>query len=225
MTVKIGYIEKFKRWMSYNPPSALTSEGWSQFRREYREVAPVRYFVNDTFRRKLMWPIKHRYGSLRRFIFDRTFNKYHVLKTGLPVGYASADKQVLHVNFNMLKNCVEVHYAWIELNGTIVKHSLLDKIPFYRAYRFSKFRNPELGLNYLKWAVTLDDPSVPVNMQSPDLAVASREILFLYKWWIDYLAADETNSKDWTYEADEAADERNTEMLVRLMRVRKYLDT
>jgi hypothetical protein len=179
-------IKKFREWMRYNPPGALSSAGWCLFEKEYREKAPVRFWLTKDLRRKVVLPIKWKFTAISDWIRFRTYDKYHVLKTGLKPDYVSVQHQILHVNFNLLKDFVEIEMAWhkyicdeeMRFNMTwCEKH-----MPFYRVV--FPFCNPDMGVAHLEWAATLDDPALPPADQSPQQAKSAREILALYRWWI-----------------------------------------
>jgi hypothetical protein len=56
-------------------------------------------------------------------------------------------------------------------------------MPFY--YVMFPYRDPAAGVKHLEWASTLDDPTLPPHEQCIHQAVSAREILILYKWWIE----------------------------------------
>lgn len=173
--------------MDYNPPGALSTKGWRLFKKEYREIAPVRYWVTHTVRHAVILPIKWKYEKITDWFRYRTTHRYHVVRTGLPPGWNDVDTQILHVSFNMLKDFVEVEQAWNHYMWSAErkeKETWCERhMPFYRV--FFPFNRPELGIEHLKWAATLDDPALPPNERCDHQAVAAREILELYYWWIN----------------------------------------
>lgn len=174
-------IKQFSRWMEYKPPPALTSRGWKLFNQEFKRAAPIRYWLDNDFRRRFVLPVKWKYDEISAWISYRTINRYHILQTGLPPGYRDVSTVMLHTNFNLLKDFVEVELAarqsWNDEMSWCQKH-----VPFYHV--FFKFRNPEYGVKQLEWECTLDSPSLPPFEQSPAQALAAREILALYVWWV-----------------------------------------
>ena len=177
-------LRRFKRWQGYNPPGALTSEGWYSFNQEFKKVAPVRYWFHRNFRRIFIYPIKWKYEEISYWIRYRTFDKYHVVKTGLKPDYHTEDTIMLHVNFNLLKDFVEISQAYRTYWQDDVPKTWYEKhMPFYRV--FFPFRRPDLGVKQLEWASTLDDPALPPHEQSVEQAKQAREILVLYRWWTD----------------------------------------
>jgi hypothetical protein len=247
-------IRKIKTWMAYNPPWALTGPGWNAFNKEFREKAPIRYWIHHDYRKIFVYPIKRKYEAISNWIRYRTYDRYHVVKTGLEPGYYDVDTTMLNVNFSLLKDFVEVETASRQFWSSDEKRSWQFKyIPFYRT--FVPFRRPDLGIVQLEWASTLDDPTLPPYEQSVHQAVSAREILALYKWWVnerparnpidlvrprirdddmdDLFVSDEETPeyKKWT-EAIESSqkqqeewDEEDTNMLVRLVKIRRSLWT
>ena len=180
-------LNKISAWMDFNPPGALSSKGWRLFNKEYKESAPVRYWFTHTFRHAVILPVKWKYEKITDWVRYRTTRRYHVVKTGLPPGYNDVDTKMLHVNFNMFKEFVEVeqawhHYMWSEERRE--KATWCEKhMPFYRV--FFPFNRPDLGIKHLEWASTLDDPSLPPHERCDHQAVAAREIMALYDWWVN----------------------------------------
>lgn len=182
-TFKKAY-KRFKSWMSYDPPGSMTTKGWRLFKKEYKEQAPIRYWFMNTFRYKWIMPFKWKYENLKYWIQYRTFDKYHIVKTGLQPQYHSVATIMLHAHFNLLKDFVEVEQAWHKYiwSGEYAKSSWFErKMPFYGVV--FPFRNPQMGVEHFEWAATLDDPNLPPNERCDHQAVTAREVLALYKWW------------------------------------------
>ena len=180
-------IRQFKAWMNYNPPRSLSATGWRLFNEEYKEEAPVRYWVSKTFRYKIQLPVKWKIESISSYIRYRTYDKYHVLNTGLAPDYYAIDQQMLHVNFQLLKDFVEVETAWQAhyMSGEHRNEKKWWQSLIPRLIRKNRFRRPELGVKHFEWASTLDDPALPAHERCDHQAIAAREILELYHWWVD----------------------------------------
>lgn len=238
--------------MDYNPPWALSSPGWKLFNIEYKRVAPIRYWVMHDFRRKFILPFKWKYDNICDWIRYRTYDRYHIVSTGLAPGYYDKDTLMLNVNFNLLKDFVEVECARREYwNGDNRASWFAKYMPFYNI--LVQFRRPDLGIKLLEWETTLDDPSLPPNEQCPHQAVHAREVLSLYKWWVNERPAriaispssvlpagfdpfdlhdrnspqgklyDEQMKK--SFKQDAKWDKEDTHNLIRLMKIRKGLWT
>lgn len=179
-------FKRFRNWMRYNPPSALSSKGWRLFNKEFEETSPIRYYFHRNFKKTFIWPISFRYRRISEWIRYRTYDRYHILDTGLDPGYYDISTKMLNVNFNMLKNHVEIelakHSYWCgegrENISWCEKH-----MPFY--YIFYPFCRPDIGIKHCEWASTLDDPALPINERSDRQAKDAREILALYYWWVN----------------------------------------
>jgi hypothetical protein len=177
-------VRKFKAWMNYNPPGAMSSKGWRLFDKEFKERAPIRHWIDNDFKKICVYPIQWKYEAVSNWIRYRTYDRYHIVSTGLEPNYHSIDKLMLHVNFNMLKDFIEVEQAWrtYSWSDEYKSASWFEKhMPFYRT--FYKFRRPDLGIQHLDWAATLDDPALPPNERSDHQAITAREIKLLYIWW------------------------------------------
>jgi hypothetical protein len=180
-------LTQFKRWLDYNPPGSMSSKGWRLFGKEFKEKAPIRYWLKHDFRHAITLPVKWKYDKMRNWIRYRTYDKYHIVDTGLEPSYYDASTIMLHVNFNIMKDFVEVEqasqaYYWSDEYKE--KATWCEKhMPFYRF--FYPFRKPEFGIKHLEWAATLDDPKLPPHERCDHQAVHARELLAIYKWWVN----------------------------------------
>lgn len=177
---------KFDSWMDWNPPGALTAKGWRLFKEEFKEKAPIRYWLKNDFRHKVTLPICWKFRAVNDWIRYRTCYRYHVVKTGLQPDYYDFETRMLHANFNMFKDFIECEKAqrdWMWSDERKANERWYERLPMY--WKFVEFRRPEHGLKHLEWEATLDDPSLPPHEQSPAQAVSAREQLALYKWWVE----------------------------------------
>jgi hypothetical protein len=174
--------KRYKAWLSWYPPGSLTASGWRLFDKEFKQNAPIRYWIKKDFRHEIILPIKWKYDAVCNWIRFRTYDKYHVVNTGLKPNYYDFDTRMLHVNFNMFRDFIECEKARLNwCTGKKQNVKWYQKLPFY--WKFIEFRSPEDGLKYLEWEMTLDDPSLPPHEQSPEQAALAREQFVLYKWW------------------------------------------
>lgn len=215
------YYVRFKDWMRYNPPGALTGEGWGQFNREFSEKAPIRWYFHDVFYYKYIYPFKQRYHKIRTWVHYRTKARYHVLKTGKAPGYASVDEQMICACFNLLKNMVEVDYAYKEYWHT----DEYKKFNWWqrKTFKWKTLKRPDLGLKHLEWMASLDDPSLPPHQQSLEQAAFARETIALYNWWTvekDKWEADPTSTKPHWIQTQEYENEH----FARLIKIRHHFD-
>jgi len=178
---------RFHAWLNFNPPGALSSKGWRLFRKEFKQKAPIRYWLTHDFRTSFTLPIKWKKDAILDWIRYRTYDRYHVINTGLKPSYYDVSHQILHVNFNLLKDFVEVEQAWRTWCWSDERRedkSINRFWPFSFFFR-QNFRRPDIGIEHLKWAATLDDPSLPPHERCDHQAVAAREIMALYDWWVN----------------------------------------
>ena len=169
--------------MSFNPPGALSSQGWDSFYREFKEKAPIRYWFKNSFQRGFIYPIKWKITRASDWIAYRTYRRYHIVDTGLKPGYHDVVETMLHVNFNLLKDFVECELAWTRFRWE--EEAGWRNTRFMRILKRAFFRDPELGLEYLLWASTLDSPHLPPSQRCDHQAIAARETHYLYDWWVN----------------------------------------
>jgi hypothetical protein len=177
-------LRQFNHWLKYSPPGSLTTKGWRLFEKEFKQVAPIRFWIKKQSRKSYF--IKGRLSDIKYWIIYRTTERYHIIDSGLSPGYHSIDSLMLHSSFNMLKDFVEVETAMHMLytGEETVKMSWFEKyMPFY--YKFFPFRRPDLAMRHLDWAATLDDPALPPYERSDKQAQDAREIKALYIWWTE----------------------------------------
>jgi len=239
-------FKNIKRWWGYIRPRSATLEGWEDHKTSMKENAPIRYFFNETMTdimcKYYYWPIrnpiKQKYERIRNRILP--WRQYHIVKTGLPSDYADADHRMLHANFTLLVDFVEVECAWMkhlsDEHGDLHPKNLWQRITF---------RSRDMGIEYLKWQTELDDPTTqsyknhnqgqkpppPWSKDGhPSQAEAARQITRLYLWWKDdYLkrsdlwAEDPIRNDINTIEANWVNDEQ--EAISMLVKIRKSLWT
>ena len=122
-----------------------------------------------------IWDIKRVFNDMKYWISHRTYDKYHVVRTGLPVGYSDFVEKMLHTNFTMLVDFIEVEKAWLNH----ICHGTPHPFPWWQR-KFRKFRSAPDGLDYLYWECHLDVSDVGHSQR--EAAIEQRE---LYRWWID----------------------------------------
>ena len=139
--------------------TARSSNDWYEFKKYHKEHNPIRYFLNNEFEAMFIWPWSMRLERLAEWVRYRTTRRYHIINTGMKPGYADASERMLHVNFNMLKDFVEIEKAhmwtWHEEKGVPSKQP---------------------GVSHLVWEMGLENE---VNNQAKN----AREQYELYDWW------------------------------------------
>ena len=148
-----------------NPPDmARSMEDWEEWDSEMKKDYPIRHFLNEEFASIFIWPITTRYKRVHDWVRYRTTRRMHIVKTGLEPGYYDADARMLHMNFNLLKDFVEVEKAHM--------------FNVFGSNDDLKLNDRDAGIAYLKWEMSLED--TPHNQ-----ADNAKEIYELYKWWVD----------------------------------------
>ena len=157
------------------PAEARSSEDWYEFKVYHKEHNPIRYFLNNEFEAMFVWPWSMRLERMASWVQYRTTRRYHIINTGMKPGYADASERMLHVNFNMLKDFVEIEKAhmwtWHEEKGVPSKQP---------------------GVSHLVWEMGLENE---VNNQAKN----AREQYELYDWWTNqrpYREEDATEEWD-----------------------------
>lgn len=186
----LSRYRRFIKWMEYNPPFALTFEHWNSFNKEYKKNACIRYFIMKTIPRSIICPMQRRATRVKDWIRYRTYNRYHIVDTGLSPGYYEISEKILHASFNLLKDFVEKEKAW---SSEVCSLTRIESLPLY--YEMF-YRKPELGIKHLEWESTLDSPTIPPHEQCVHQAISAREILALYTWWTKIRPARSDNEPE-----------------------------
>lgn len=177
-------LKKFRKWMNFNPPDALDMDGWNDFRDEFRKKAAIRYFIKYAIIRRIE-RIYDRIGKLGWDIRYRTIRKYHLINTKLDPGYHDIDTRMIHGNFELLVDYVEIECANIE---TAFKPEERKAALGWRYYlpallRFKEFRSRELGIKHLEWEMTLASPTLSEYDRNFGQAQRAVQVVLLYTWW------------------------------------------
>jgi hypothetical protein len=161
------------------------------------------------------------------FIKYRTTHKYHIVKTGLKPNYYDMDTRMLHVNFNLLKEFVEKsHYNEIvDYDTNDDDRKTFQEINFLYKWWTQDRNNREKNLrlleeeHYKKFPANLsfvphdlDEDGDPISFLLLENPKKSEEEQKIYKDSLFKITDMETNN----YIED-------TEMLIRLMKIRSHL--
>lgn len=167
-----------------NPtPLAATIKGWKEWETKAKSEEPIKFWFYDTLpgyisdtKYIMLKPFK----DIKNFVRYRTYDKHHIINTGLVPGYHECDTRLMHGMFNLLVDFVEVELAWMNyISNKENKASWWKKlVPSLKSYR-----DPESGIDYLNWEATLDDPKLSEFERSDLQAANAREKLVIYNWW------------------------------------------
>lgn len=171
----------FKRWMKYNPPEAETMEGWNKFEKDFKENAPIRYFLmRDGFHTHIMnrirWAVRDALYAVKYSV-----TKPDIVRTDLSRSYHDKSEIMFHACFSLLVDYVEKECAHMNcVFGEKEKQKELMGWKRFLPYflRFSQNRNKEFGIEYLRWEISLGD-------ESPYQAETAGKILDLYLWYTE----------------------------------------
>jgi len=184
-----AYIKNHEFWIKH--PDALTFSGLDEWTRTTKEKQPIAFFLTVTIPETCSAIYYRLIGShiinFKSYVSCRFIDKYHIINTGLPSNeYHEFSTRSLHGMFNMLVDFVEVEAAWKSIwcmsTEDRKKVKGLTLLNNYWPY-ITEYRNPEIGLNHLKWEMTLDSDKLPSHEKSIHQAATAREIWDLYHWW------------------------------------------
>ncbi len=168
---------KILKFYGYDKPSSATSEGWEEWETKLTTEIPFIYWVIDKLFNKiqdiLYYPSDIFY-HYKQYIVNRYISKTHAIVTTLSKGdWHESSELILYGMFQVLVNFVEVEksnmYYWC--------HS--EERPWYynKFFKWTRYREPEKGLKYLEWEISLTD-------ESPHQAESAAQVLELYNWWV-----------------------------------------
>lgn len=126
----------------------------------------------------IWFDIKNAVKNAERWIAFRTYDKYHVLKTDLKPGYYDIDTRILHSNFSLLVDFVEIEKASLQyFFASYEEAKNKSRVSFNK---LTKEQKKELGLQYLNWEIENDQEFFPKQQK-----VSAKEIKNLYLWWTE----------------------------------------
>jgi hypothetical protein len=165
------YIPEFARFRSIG--------GYEKYCRRMKKSFPVRWFISDSLPDFWHFKVKQPYYNVRAWYRYRFTEKYHIVKLDVKPGYMDPDDRILHVNFQILKDFVEIELGAMhdaseaKDNGKIL--GSFSKL--YRKYKKKNIRNPEGGVQYLDWEIA--------ESGSSHQAHAAAEKKAIYLWWTE----------------------------------------
>lgn len=228
---------KFANWIrGEDKPMALEWGEWDKWYDEQKQKRPFRYWLSDTFLKKLQdvvyFPIDL-YRTIAVYIRNRYIDKLQYLHTGLKPGeYYDLDYRIIHALFNELVDFVEKDLSYL---------SHWDR---NKTYEFKNGRCVEAAYDYFKWANNLKHKG-----KLTEQAKATRQIQKLYEWWKNERPnrVDPFSPSEFSYDIDEILDSKkikqkqnaikkaydlelaqeneDTEMLIELIKIRHHLWT
>lgn len=127
----------------------------------------------------IWFDIKKAVKNAERWIAFRTYDKYHVVKTDLEPGYYDIDTRILHSNFTLLVDFVEIEKASLQYIFASQERTKKfgSRVNFNN---LTKAQKRELGLQYLNWEIENDEEFFPKQQK-----VSAKEVKELYLWWTE----------------------------------------
>ena len=173
-----NFFVYLRRRLGVEKPYALEWGAWEKWEAELKKEKPVAFFLTETIPdiinnigNHIPTPI----DDIRYYCRNRFYRKSHVLPCGFKPGeYHDLDERLLHGIMTSLIDFVEIEKAY--------KSRWCNTIESKNA-KWRNGRCPELGLAYLAWEMTLDDPALDINERSDSQAEVAREIKAIYDWW------------------------------------------
>jgi len=167
---------------------------------------------------------------IKWYIINRFIDRSHLLSSSLKPGrYHELDTRLLFASFEALNTFVECELAWLH----VITHP--KSFPVEK-FSLSRFRNPAAGLRHLQQESSLRDENDNLLTQ----AIDATEVMELYNWWnvtrpqqvenmqkTTLLLSNSKDNEAWSdlLEQGDLLYKEETEMLVRLIKVRHYLWT
>ena len=207
-------------------PYALPWEEWDIWKKEQQEKRSFRYWLSDTFldnMQDVVYFPSDVYYQIKYYIKNRWIDKTHYLKTGLKVGqWHDLDTRIIYGIFNELVDYVEIELAH------------LSKWNKDKKYKFKNGRCVEAAYDYFNWAEKLKD--------SPTQSENAKVIREIYEWWtitrpnrpdpyVDDddgifsrpLLEEQKQAIKINHDIEESYDNEDSEMLIKLIKIRKGL--
>lgn len=139
-------------------PFALEWGEWDLWKEKQRKERPIRFWLSDTlleYVQDIVYFPYDVYSNLRHYIQNRWIDKRHYLKTGLKPGhYYEFDERILHGLFNELVDYVEIECAHL---------SFFNKD---KNYKINNGRCIEAAYDYFKWSNNLKDDNGELSPQA-----------------------------------------------------------
>jgi hypothetical protein len=246
-------------------PDSASGKEWNRWETDAKAKHPIRYWITeealDAIQGFIWWPVDKLY-KIKYYIVNRWFDQSHALvshqKHIKPGDWCDLGDRMLYCLFDELVDFVEIEKAYSNYRWDEEKIKTLEWWQGGR-WRTRTWRSAEAGLNHLSWEMSLTDEEwiTDKSKAKPTAqADAAREIVELYKWWIEVYPnrPDPMDASGWSAYCDSKRDnlldvleedngmdtqpmldkireleeqyqKEDTEMLIRLIKIRGHLWT
>lgn len=165
-------------------PFALGIEDWNRWETKAKSKHPIRYWIAEElfdWVQRVVFYIPNKIWDVKYYIVNRWVDQSHALvahrKHIKPGKWCDLDNRILFCLFDELADYVEIEKAnrnvdWYRENHKNPKWWQVGR------WRTKTWRNPEAGLDYLRWESNLTDEGEPDHQ-----AQGAVEIMELYNWW------------------------------------------
>ena len=163
-----------------------SAQEWTEWRIKLEKERPIRYWMAedglDMLQNFFCWPTDKIY-AVKYYIINRFVSHTNALVAShehiKPGQYVDLDTRILFCLFDELVNYVEVEAAHLNFQFDSEKRQDLKWWQVGR-WRTRTWRNPEAGIDYLKWEISLIDNDSGISSSQ---SIGAQEILNLYTWW------------------------------------------
>ena len=190
-------IGKFADWLRGTPKLKCgTSEEWDAWYAQAAKEHPIRYWIAEEgldYLQKIVYYIPDKLNDIRYYINNRWVSRSHSLTAHScdikPGQWQDVGNRFLPCLFNELVDFVEIEQAWHHCMWSDDAKTKFN-VPWWRSgwLRLRTWRNPEAGLEYLRWAETLTNAEFLDEDKKHEAvptyqATSAKEIIELYTWW------------------------------------------
>lgn len=200
---------------------AMTLEAWVEFHEENSKHLGVKIcrFI-DLVQHHVRLPIR-KYNSLQSYLNNRFVTKSHVLHTGLEAGrWYDLDHRIYHGLTHSLEDFIAEECGWMQ-------HSWQEGKSRKEWKKLSVQDRINKGLENLQWQSTLTNVEFCQNGETPTLthqAISAKEILDIHQKILEIRDWD-SNEEYTSFDDEERVEQLRTDVLVRIVQVRRSLWT
>lgn len=202
MLTKESFMDRLRAKYGRICTRSMTVDEFDGFDQKYKAELPCRFFLLETipdFLRKVKRRVINPIRNLQYAVFHRTLGRFHMVNTHLEPGYYDKDTIMLHANFSLLVDLVEVEHAHIpskeDAKGDRSLRNIRRKSKWIPMYHLV-YRSATRGVNELEERVRLGEAEIDevilVHGELPEFAKHSLEalefdktVLKLYRWWTE----------------------------------------